>query len=288
MKALEREATVLGVLRDSGRLGVAELAHRCHCSEPTIRRALARLERAGKIVRTYGGCVTVDRVGFEGIWQERLRERRAEKRRIAGRAAAFVADGSVVILDTGSTVFHVVDFLADRRDLTIVTNFPPILSRLAGRTDWTVIMTGGTVRQGRYDLVGPLAESALREISADVALLGADAVTERGVACDDDEVCRMAGLMVEAASTAVVLADASKFEQRATFRYAAWSEIDWLVTDGVPDSPLAASLGEHGVNVASVLCGHPAGTQDLSKMGPSEAGELGELAPMVPGPVPPP
>ena len=193
--------------------------------------------------------MAVDRVGLEGVWQQRLQQREAEKRRIAKKAASLIDDGQVVILDTGSTVFHVVDFLSGKAGLTLITNFPPLLSRLTQRDDWKAIMVGGTLRPGRYDLVGPLAERALEDISADVALLGADGLTRRGAGSNDEQICRVADLMASAAQTRIVLADASKIGSRATFRYAPWDRIDRVVTDKAAEPAFVRWLRSRHVTV---------------------------------------
>ena len=249
IKMSDRRAGILDSLRRRGRLGVGELARICRCSSPTIRRELCQLEAEGKIIRTHGGCLVADNVGLEGIWQERLKRRGREKQKIAKLAAKRVYDGQVVLLDTGSTVFHVIDYLADRKKLTIVTNFPPLLSRLDGREDWKILMLGGTLRPGRYDLVGPLTERTMEDISADVAFVGADGISLSGPASDDEEVCRIARMMVQSAKEKIVLADASKLARRATFRYAPWGRIDCLITDKKAEGNFVKSLRRKGLVV---------------------------------------
>jgi len=245
----ERQELILDTLKQQGRVHVDELVRICGCSGPTIRRDLQKLEADGKIVRTHGGCVSADHMGLEVIWQERLRARSAEKRRIGEKAASFVRDGQVLILDTGSTVFHVVDFLREKRGLTIITNFPPIISRIGGREDWKIILTGGTLRSDKYDLAGPLAERVFEGISADIALIGAEGLSLRGPGGSDEEVCRLDTLMIAAAAEKFLLADSSKIGQRATFRYAAWSDIDRLITDRSAGKKFVDTLRRKGVAV---------------------------------------
>ena len=38
------------------------------------------------------------------------------------RAAELVHDGDVIYIDSGTTTLQMIDFLADRKDITIITN----------------------------------------------------------------------------------------------------------------------------------------------------------------------
>ena len=54
MKIKDRNSEILEFLRDRREASVKELAGHLYVSEPTMRRALAELERSGQIIRTHG------------------------------------------------------------------------------------------------------------------------------------------------------------------------------------------------------------------------------------------
>ncbi len=53
----QREALILGLLRQNGVVSVAEVCSHCNCSPETARRDLRRLEERGAAARTHGGAV---------------------------------------------------------------------------------------------------------------------------------------------------------------------------------------------------------------------------------------
>jgi DeoR/GlpR family transcriptional regulator of sugar metabolism len=55
--------------------------------------------------------------------------------------------------------------------------------------------------------------------------------------------------MVKRAAEAIIVADHSKFEQRALTVFAQWTEIDRFVTDQQPEGALAKALREAGTEV---------------------------------------
>lgn len=52
--------------------------------------------------------------------------------------------------------------------------------------------------------------------------------------------------MLKRAAEAIIVADHSKFDQRALTVFAHWTDIDRLVTDRQPEGALAAALREAG------------------------------------------
>ena len=60
--------------------------------------------------------------------------------------------------------------LVDRQRLTVVTNALNIASELAVRPNLKLVVTGGVARAESYELVGPLAESALASLNLDLVV----------------------------------------------------------------------------------------------------------------------
>src|SRR5204862_784581 len=99
-----------------------------------------------------------------------------EKRRIAVAAAARGVDGSAIGLTGGTTTTEVARALADRPQLTVVTNALNIASELAVRPNLKLVVTGGVARSESYELVGPLAEASLSGLYLDIVLVGVDGI----------------------------------------------------------------------------------------------------------------
>ncbi len=228
-----RQLRVLREVEERGSVQVRELMDHFAVSGATIRRDLDCLAERDLVLRTHGGAMARrTSTSFETNYEEKRKAFTAEKRRIASAAVRFVLDGETVILDSGSTTFEVARLLAERKNLTLITNDLFIAGQIAFDPSITVIVTGGTLREGFNTLVGPLTETFLRNVRVDHTILSADAVDPAfGISNATFAESSIKQLMVEAAGHVTLVADASKFGKRALARVCALDKVDVVVTD---------------------------------------------------------
>lgn len=216
----------------AGMASAEALAEQLGISLSTVRRDLAVLAREGALLRTYGGAALPGPVQPEQPLTERLGERNAQKNAIAALAADHVQDGQTIILDAGSTVGTLANRLRDRKELRVVTSGLTSLQALSGLDGIDLVSLGGTLRPISLGFTGPLAEQAMRRITADSAFLGADGVVAgRGLCEASAEQTSLKELMIAQAETIYVLATSDKLGKAAS---RAWAPLDrpWtLVTD---------------------------------------------------------
>ena len=207
----ERHDALIGLLR-TGVDGVEVLAARLGISPSTVRRDLTRLQREGRIARTYGGALVTD-VFQERSFNESAELNQASKAAIAQAAAEMVPEHGTIFLDAGTTCLALARAIAARGSLTVVTRGLEAASLLARSTDVEVIMLGGNVRPLSHGLVGPLSSLGLERLSFDIAFLGADAVDpDKGLGEPTSEETYVKELAASRATEVVVLVDASKLE----------------------------------------------------------------------------
>jgi DeoR/GlpR family transcriptional regulator of sugar metabolism len=232
-----RRAEIVRLARLSGPAGVEELAAQFGVTASTIRRDLSHLMSEGLVARTYGGAIALQPQG-ESPLRQRAFEGFNAKRAIAKWSASQVQAGETILLDAGTTVGAMGEFLRDIDDLTIVTAGLTALESLADAEGVRVECLGGTLRHISHGFVGPLAEATLQRLTFDRAFLGADAVSaERGICEAELEQTRLKELMMARAGTVYVLAHADKLGRHP---FHAWAPIPpgtVLVTD---DSAAAA------------------------------------------------
>jgi len=230
VNALNRRRQITELLRRHP-LEVEEMATRFQVSASTIRRDLARLTAQGVIVRTYGGAVTGE--AAEPPLHERELQAKAEKSAIARAAEEFVQEGDFVLLDAGTTTGALAARLATRRGLTVATNGLTALNALADADGVRLIVLGGAVRHISLGMVGPITESALSNVTADSAFLGADGVVAgRGLCEATEEQASLKRLMVAQADAVYVLADSSKLGNPAQHFWTPLRRPWTLITDG--------------------------------------------------------
>ncbi|GLW10918.1 DeoR family transcriptional regulator [Microtetraspora sp. NBRC 13810] len=233
MKAEQRRARI-GNLLQAHPVTVEEMATMFAVSPSTIRRDLAELSCRGAIVRTYGGALSAA-PGEQSV-RERERLARAHKAAIAKVAEGHVRQGALLLLDAGTTVGALAQRLATWSGITVVTNGLTTVDALADSEGVELVALGGAVRHVSLGMIGPIAEGALRCITADVAFIGGDGVVaDRGVCEGTAEQAALKRLMVERARDVYVLADSTKLGLAGGHW---WTTLDrpWtLVTDSEAD-----------------------------------------------------
>jgi DeoR family transcriptional regulator of aga operon len=134
--------------------------------------------------------------------------------------------------------------------ITVVTNSLNIATELAVRAHLKIVVTGGVARPQSYELIGPLANHILDQLSLDVAIIGVDAIDADGGAMTHQESeAAINGLMAERARRVVVVADSSKLGRRAFARLFPIRTIDVLVTDTDASPAATRAFTDGGVEV---------------------------------------
>jgi ribose transport system substrate-binding protein len=151
---------------------------------------------------------------------------------MAQQAAGLVKDGDALVLDAGSTVYHLATLLAARRDLTVVTNGLEAALLLARNPSNKVILAANMVSPDGLTLVGNLHPDLLNHFHASKCFITcsgislAQGLTETNV----DEASLKSGLL-KLARQVIALIDHSKFDKIDTYRFADLQQITHLITD---------------------------------------------------------
>ncbi|RZU30714.1 DeoR/GlpR family DNA-binding transcription regulator [Blastococcus saxobsidens] len=247
----ERHEALVTMLR-SGVDGVETLAERVGVSASTVRRDLTRLQREGRIARTYGGAL-VREVFHERPFGESERLQAGAKAAIAAAAAERVPAEASVFVDAGTTCLALARVLAGRGPLTVATRGLEAALHLARAPGIRVIMVGGQVQPLSHGVAGALAEVALGRLAFDVAFLGADTLhPDRGLGEPTVEETYVKELVAGRSAQVFVLADATKL---APANPPAWTRLSgpWSVlTDEAVDAATVAAFARRGISVVRV------------------------------------
>lgn len=246
LPAHRRRLILRSVHQDAG-VQVGDLAQRFRVSEITVRRDLARLARDGHLTRVRGGAMSrSEEPPFASIEVARVEA----KARVGQAAARLIEDGQTIMIDIGTTTLQLAAALRGRR-LTVITSSLAVVEELFPEPDIELIVLGGVVRRNYRSFVGMLAEDALRQLSADIAFLGASGVRRDDLAVMDTtmvEVPIKRG-MIAAAERSILLVDAEKFSMSGLVRVCGADVLDAVVTDAPDDEPALEGLAQVGVEV---------------------------------------
>ncbi len=241
----KRRQEILAAVR-SGAAHVADLAESFGVSEMTVRRDLQALAREGKLERVRGGAVDA---GAEPPFEQTAVQRLEAKNRIGRAAAGLVRDGQTVMIDIGTTTLQAARHLHDRR-ITVVTTSLAVCEELIPDPGIELVLPGGIVRRNYRSLVGVLAEDSLRQLKADVLLLGTSAVDAELTVWDSTMVeVPIKRAMIAAAGRVVLLADAEKFRMGGIVRVCGAGAVDQIVTDAPLPAECRPALDQAGITV---------------------------------------
>jgi DeoR/GlpR family transcriptional regulator of sugar metabolism len=172
----ERLQRILEVILKAGHAKAGDLAESFGVSEITIRRDLNELAERGFIRRAHGGAIISISAPLEPPIIQRMTKEKESKEAIARTAAAMIKDGESIFLGSGSTVTYVARYLANHKNLTVVTNALNVSTELATAADISVVVLGGMMRREELSLIGHIAEQSLQEVTFDKVIIGIPAI----------------------------------------------------------------------------------------------------------------
>lgn len=235
-----RRAEIVSLLRAmQTELRVDALAEMLKVSPLTIRRDLDLLAAESRIIRTHGGCLAAGRAALESGYHAKVAHNFRFKQAIGRRAAREVGAGSIVLINDGSTTFHIAAHLQGVGNLTVYTNSLAALTDLAACPDIALYLLGGRYDSGQYSLQGSLTERILESLRFDLCFLGADAITPEGLCMvGSPEEASLTQAMLRCSRRRILLADHTKCEQHGHFAYGSLRDFQlWITTPGIaPES----------------------------------------------------
>jgi DeoR family fructose operon transcriptional repressor len=170
MQAEERQKRIEEYLQKVEFASLDELAQQVEASPSTVRRDLTILEANGNLRRTHGGARLFNPKSDEFAFSARETHEFAE----------LIKPNQTIIIDAGSTCFHVARFL-EQKSPQIITNSLPVANLFASAPKVEVVVSGGVIYPRLGVLVGPLAVEAFSKIHADVAIMSSGGITMDGI-----------------------------------------------------------------------------------------------------------
>lgn len=232
MKQSIRKDEILSLLGQYNYLSVEFLSEKLHISQSSIRRDLSILEAQGLVRRSHGGVHSLNENNTLTPRELRMRENAVQKRIICQMASELIKDGDTIFMDGSTTCLYLVDFLENKKDITVLTNNLKLATMLEHCTNITVYCTGGLLRLNELVAMGSLAENACRFMHTNIMFFSARAIDENGIITDLNEpevIVRKTAM--ENTDKTVFLCDSSKFNKRSTFTLCDLKDVDCVVTD---------------------------------------------------------
>jgi len=244
-----RQQALLELLETTGYVSVEQIAERFQITTQTARRDIADLSALGRVTRHHGGVALA--MGIDVVtYRQRRIERVDAKRRIAQEVVALVPDGASVYLDCGTTCEAIADALVQRSALKVVTCNLRAASLLGERTDFTIAVPGGFVRNADGSVFGEGAADFLRSFRFDLAIISVSGIEMDGRMADDDhQEVALARTAIALSRTVLLAVDSFKFGRSGLVELGNLRDVSLLVSETAPPAELIPIITEGKVQV---------------------------------------
>lgn len=241
MKPQERQNRILELLQAYQReLKVEEIAEIFAVSSLTIRRDLDALSENRSIIRTHGGCLSAGPAALHAEYHQRVALNFRLKQAIAREAIRFLKKGDAVLMNDGTTTFHVGLQVGAFGDCMIYTNSLALIAEYPRFRNTRLFLLPGEYDENRYSIRGSLTEQMLESLKFDTVFLGTEAVDEYGrCLVQAPEEAHLAGLMLRTGRKAVLVADHTKVGAGGHVTYGKLSDFNaWILSGDLPQETM--------------------------------------------------
>jgi DeoR family glycerol-3-phosphate regulon repressor len=233
VRPLDRQTAILQTVRSRGAASVADLAAHFDVTHQTIRRDLRALSIKGLLRKGFGGAFASPGVAAHGH-DERHNTLFAVKKRLMLALEEFITPGATIFVGLGTTFDSLHEVLERHPGVLVATPNLEVAHSCALKTDATVYVYGGYVRN-KDSAVLTIADESRHRFKFDLAVLGASAIDREGAVLEFDpmEVDLVQAILPHARQV-VLVAHEEKFGQRAPHVVTRLADIDVLITSGDP------------------------------------------------------
>ena len=248
MTSEERQKRIEDYLQQVEFASLEELSEQVDASVSTVRRDVTALEVLGGIRRTHGGARIVTPRTDEFVFNARDTHQLNEKEIIGRVCADLIKPQQSVIMEAGTTVFHVARHLVDK-PIQIITNSLPVANLFTSAHRTEVVVSGGVIYPRLGVLVGPQAVETFSKIKADVAVMSAGGITLDGITNSHGLLIDIQRAILNAVQQVIFCLDHTKFDRQSILPLCGLEDIDVVVTDSLAPVETIEALRSRGVAV---------------------------------------
>ncbi|MCY6372806.1 DeoR/GlpR family DNA-binding transcription regulator [Clostridium ganghwense] len=252
MFAEERLEQILDLLRENGKVLVKDLSIKFNVSEPMIRKDLQRLEKEGKIKRTYGGAILERNLAHNTSISSRMIKNLDLKKKIAQKAFEFIEENDMIFLDISSINFLLAEMIAkSNKRLTILTNMVEITTHFKNNLNTDIICIGGTYSKKLGGVIGSAAIENISKYRVDKAFIGSCGVNllDNTVSNFDMEEGNTKKAIMNSGKNIYLVMENEKFYFDGAYKFAHLKDIDAIVTEQTPNSKICEVLEKNRIDL---------------------------------------
>jgi len=244
----ERQAFILHQVNLHNKVLSASLSGEMDVSEDTVRRDLQELADEGRVIKVHGGALSQS-FNYTGnpiakIYAHEL------KKHIAQKDVSLIKDGMFILTTGGTTILEIAKMLPPQLKATFISGSVPAVLEYSQHPNIEVILIGDKVSKNSKITVGGDAISKIKQLKADLCLMGVNSIDPgHGVTDDDWDVVQVKKAMIESSRKTACLSISEKLNSFQPIQICELNKIDILITELPPDNPALDTYRAAGINI---------------------------------------
>lgn len=229
----ERHQEIAEIIKENGKITIAEITQKYGISDESARRDLRILEQNGHCKRTHGGAIALS-----GVFVRSPKNRNFSDmpifdnyREISRSAATKIKENDIIYLTGGSFGYIMTSFLPKDINFTVVINSVDIAKELRAFDNIEVFITGGKMRQSG-SVTDSLANEFVSRIHFDICFItGSGFTAEFGLSNGTGETAAFQYTVIKNSRRKYLLMPSSKIGIDSFIKVCDAEEFDSVITD---------------------------------------------------------
>lgn len=250
----ERHQEIIDIIKEKGKITVAEIKEKYGISDESARRDLRLLEQNGFCKRTHGGAISLKQVSIRPPVDRDYKGMTVfdNYREISIEAAKEIKENDIVYLTGGSFGYIMLSYLPKDIHYTLVVNNIDIAKELRAFDNVDVYVAGGKMRRSG-SLVDTLADEFVSRLHFDLCFTtGAGLTAQFGLSNGTDETAAFQRTVIKNSRRKVLLLPSSKIGVDSFIKVCDVGAFDRIITDWDCAEDEISAIEEKGVKVTIV------------------------------------
>ena len=232
MLAEERFSRILSIIEAEGSATIQELMTALDASESTVRRDLITMDENGLLTKVHGGAIA--RRPSVSTHDEDVRNRKTmnaeQKNAIAKYAASLIRPDDFVYLDAGTSTEAMIPFIKETQAVFVTNAIGH--AKLLAEKGCRVYLLGGEFKSPTEAIVGEEAMEMLSKYNFTKGFWGTNGISvSKGYSTPEIKEAMVKKYSMKNCKRCYILADASKFDQLSSVKFADFEQATILTTE---------------------------------------------------------
>lgn len=233
-------------IREKKSVSIDTLCEVFNVSKNTIRRDIAEIISRTDIRKTYGGVSAPYNMIPPSFLERALVD--LDKKQLIGKyAAKLVNDNDIIYIDSGTTTTQMIDYLGDRKGLTVITHSLDVMNKVAKYPEIELVSLSGNLNRKTLSFIGQSTIDTLNSFNIAKAFMAANGMTiQNGATQSTSFEFAIKKTVVSKSSNVFLMIESRKLGETTLLTYCRPEDIDIIITEKLPDSDFCNAFEELG------------------------------------------